>query len=218
MSGQPEQDPARRITGIDTFGIWLIGYRTGLLETIERKHFVHTIIPAEYGPVFEDSPEFFDPHTALFLRNCPWLDVPTSIQTVLQYQYPSAKADVEKHVNVVVGKDQIRLRLKSPLVVEGVDTYGEFRVGHGGLTLRTRAFNTSDYSRYEVGKWIIFKFPVEAHTETDKDRMEKAFRMIRNYPPELIPATTYELQDLIRFLEESKGIAEAEERQYFLTE
>lgn len=226
MSNQPERDPAEGITGIDTFGLWLVGYRARLLATIPREFNSVPTLPRHdelISSMLEHVPETFDPHADILLWECPWIEVPLSIQTVLQKQYPSAEADVEKYVDVEIENDYIGFRLRSPLVMQGIETYGEYKTSFHGLVLQIQARDSTPWSRSKVGKWLIHKFPVDLHTEIDKDRdrdkdrWERVYKKIRK-PPELIPATVNELQDLVRFLEKSKHRTEVRELQIEPTE
>lgn len=216
-----EIDPTRDIRDIDTFSLYLVGYRNQVCAS--RSSFWASFFP-QYTP-----PE--NPQPWVFL-SIHWQETPPSIQEVMKLQYPAASVDERKTVTLRlhIPNGRISVTLHSNSIIEGFragsdcfDKVGRIVIPDEGLILPLRGSPASK------GKWIFIHRPANtsevefvqkqlaeqlltgdlSNLEKQETRLyETMERMMKNpvQTHELITraVTLQELHDIIRTLEAGK--------------
>lgn len=223
MSNQAERDPAEGIIDIETFGLWVVGYKAHALANTERVVAKQvTITKEEYEDLFEGDPALIDPPAHLSLRACLWDEVPFSTQANLMQQYPSATLEGEKLVDVGFQDRRLTFQLNSPWIRRNVDTYGETEVPRHGLFLQIRDGKFITGMPMPRGNWGFTNLPPNVRDErlepnTDYwDIFIKRVEIGAAHPPELVLATIDELKDVARFLTRSSHRAHVSSVKYLI--
>jgi hypothetical protein len=156
------------------------------------------------------------------VENRPWIEIPLSIQDLLKAVYDCAAIDPDdqKFVSFHMLDDFIRIALKSPSLKTGIfrqDVYGENNTSDLYLQLEdddNPIWNGyADPARIQAGFWHFEKWPTaletkrsvaykKAHEEGIEPTIEE--RIAFNTPKTRIAlSASYELRDIVRFLERS---------------
>lgn len=210
-----ERIPVDRINGPETFGLWVIGYVSGIKEE-KIPHLPDASTRAEarfLRSVFGDIglPETY----ILRLRQSPWEDAPQSLQARLKLQYDAAEAGGKKTIDTIFQDEFIEFRLNSPYIneVSEIDRYGENFIGFG-LRLWLRG------ETERPGYWVINKLPAiyepDIHTvssalaasDLDPEEAEEEFMEKIRQNTQRFQAPIEELQDVARFFDSSRDRAD----------
>lgn len=200
-----EGDPTRDIGDIDTFKLWLISYRTSLSGNPSDRIMYprERTIAHALGLDTQGS-------SILFLRNCPWSEVPMSIRDIMSKLYDAALLDTNKSVDVrfgTIGTYGIEFHLRSPYTDSNpyTDTYGENYIGMG-LVL--------DLS--DKGEWYFIKVPNALYNRwvlasdklvsSDKDEILEVKDLMEQMRlcSQRLPVTLDHLHDVASFLGKSR--------------
>ncbi|MBI2329937.1 hypothetical protein HYU94_00930 [Candidatus Daviesbacteria bacterium] len=222
-----EADPTQGIVDIDTFALYLIGYRADVIAT--RPSCWHKILDHPDLPFTPPD----NPRPWVSLHEVPWQDTPRSIQDIVALQYPVAAADEKKSISLWLNipDGNLSFKLKSASLVEG------FRAGSDVLDRRANiviptdglALTLRDGKLTPKGNWIITQRPAnkaeiryinsklfnlgfESFNERIEAQLYRAIAKMMEAPiePERIStqsATLQELHDIVRILEKGKDQA-----------
>lgn len=202
MAKSPEGNPTQGIVDIETFAHFLVEYTSEIL--INPRNQIYLV--KSLDDLERNLPEELKDLTPdVYLELCPWETVPESIQTIIKRGYASAELPEKKRIQVLIKRHEVFFLLKSPSIVDDMDTYGEELVLNVGLQVS----GDSSLLFAPVGMWFIHKTPASAALAMKGKTAEEKRAILQQTPPiaQIFPHTLPELNDLTKFLQQSRHTA-----------
>ncbi|MBI2036013.1 hypothetical protein HYT17_00030 [Candidatus Microgenomates bacterium] len=208
-----ESDPTKGIVDIDTFGLFIIGYRAGIIDS--------SLSPG-HSPVktsFVGSPDSW--HSELFfltIPDYPWKDVPESLRdTIAMAYHPESLVEIDR-LSIKIANEGLAFEIKTPVIVPFRDGQVQFPPTMVSLSLCRTVIAAHPKGSWMISKTLLTQPYLEmqkAYSEIEMleklgiDHLEDTRRFVQlqenwgrtvRTETEMVPATLNQLHDIARIL------------------